>query len=82
MVPHTHTYVNCAPSETFVTTGQQINGVIDEWLWSANEAQHEDVQCDSELCWDRFYLGASSSPPWPGNHSTASGCIAVTAWGR
>lgn len=30
------------------------------------------------LCWDCFYLGASSSPPWPGNHNTACDCITVT----
>lgn len=33
------------------------------------------------LCWDCFYLAASSSPPWPGNHNTACGCIAVTTGG-
>lgn len=28
-----------------------------------------------------FYPGVSSSPPWPGNHSTARGCVAVTTGG-
>lgn len=65
----------------FATTEQQINGVIDKWLWSPNETQHDAAECNSELWWDCFYLGASSSPPWPGNHSTACGRIAVRACG-
>lgn len=61
----------------FVSAEQQINGGIDEWLWFPNEALHGAVRCNTEQCCSCFYLGASSSPPWPRNHNTACGCITV-----
>ncbi len=68
-------------SSVFVSGERQISCGIDKRQWFPNATLHDAVRCNTELCWDCLYLGASSSPPWPVNHNTACGCITVRTGG-
>lgn len=82
MCLHTHTHLPLFSHNTQILT----NPNKDLFVWSNKSMEVLIPKCFqmkrcTVLCWDCFYLAASSSPPWPGNHNTACGCIAATTGG-